>query len=714
MVQTVKLIFVFVVVLATFFVIFHSSTFPDNYFKLDSNYSRKQTICIFFGTRPEIIKLSPVIAQFSGSNIFTIITVFTGQHPDRIQPFLNLFDISVDVWLHNAFVRNQSITDLIGRILLELRSKVSFTETDIWLVQGDTTTSLAVALLAFHHGIRIAHVEAGLRTYNMYSPFPEEFNRKTISSISTLHFAPTENNRKLLLEEGIPDAHIFVTGNTVIDAVKFLNENKKTVIPQNLKTIDISDKVLILVTIDRRENLSFVSQFYTALKLVPCAQCLFIVPVHPNPEAGKHARNICKMSPDKFLCVSPLSFEELHWVLNHCKVILTDSVGLQEEATWYHKPVIILQENTEYMEAVNSGSAFLVGKNTNILKKNLLVLLNTSYELWQSRNKHLYPFGNGNSSHRIYEIIVAHKNMPNKNVILYPLNLAKGTNYKLDDRSVCVVLQIFKRNTIERQLKAVFNQTLMPTTVLMLQNGYYFDISKVVHKFRKRYPNVEIIHIASSKNLRFHGRFHLAYMMKESFVSVWDDDVLPSSKWIEYCINYSMSHQNALVGANGRTFIEIKNNKMIQSDYVGENDFVGHTWTLPRENLKYYLSSEMLTLHTGEDIQLSFALQRIGIKSFKPPGSKDIFVKNTKEAVDQKSSWRLNQAPRQLLFCKLLKYGFRTLKCINCHQTNIIDSCIKYYETKAQIVENEMQKIDKEGNNLLAWSIVDSTKGTLK
>ena len=678
--------------------------YPTTQVRIYSESKIKQNIYVFFGTRPEVIKLSQVLKEFSRSPRFNLITVFTGQHPHLIKPFLNIFDIKVDIWLNNTFVKNQPLTELIGRLLLNLSDQVTLNETDIWIVQGDTTTTLAVALLAFHNGIRIAHVEAGLRTFNMYSPFPEEFNRKTISSISTFHFAPTENNRQHLVNEGIPTDHIFITGNTVIDAVKYLHENKKCIIPHSLENIDISNRILILLTLHRRENILFMSELYSAIASFPCIKCLYIVPVHPNPKAGTSAKHICKLNPNKFFCVPPLSFEELHWVMNQSHVILTDSGGLQEEATWYHTPTLVLRENTERPEAVNAGVAYLVGKNIEILEQKLEKLLNSSSQLWKSMSRNIYPFGYGNSSKKIYDIITSHINMSTRNVILNPPTVKNMIFSKPNHQSVCVVLQVFKRNTISEQLKSIFKQSLVPSTVLILQNGYYLDISKVLDTFRIKYPNVQIIHITSSTHLRFHERFHLAFMMKESFVSVWDDDALPEEQWIEYCINYSISHNYALIGAKGRTFIKIENNKIVQKEFYGENDFVAHTWTLLRENLKFYVTSQIIrsTQHISEDVQLSFALQKVGIKSIKPPYEKNKSAFNTKEVTDRHSSRKTDQAPRELLFCKILKYGFKTLKCSNCHETKTLNDCIKHYKLKGHGIENNFENVYLNENSKIA------------
>ena len=233
--------------------------------------------------------------------------------------------------------------------------------------------------------------------------------------------------------------------------------------------------------------------------------------------------------------------------------------------------------------------------------------------------------------------------------------------------TIGVVLQVFKRNSLKLQLEAVSNQTLLPITVIVLQNGYHVDVSEIITNFRVNYPNLEIQHIAASKNLRFHGRFYIAYLMQETYVSIWDDDMFPKSQWLEYYVNISKSNANALVTANGRTFIEIYENKeQVRHAYIGKNDFGGHTWTLPREFLKHYLTMEMPTLYTGEDILLSYALQRCGIDTLLPPQHEDerAAIHNyTAFGDDENASWRKDQSPRWYLFCRLLKQEFRTFMC---------------------------------------------------
>ena len=684
----------------------------------------KIRVYIFFGTRPEIIKTAPVIRRFQQSHQFDVVTIFTGQHPDLIHPFLEIFEIKVDVWFNGVLKPNQSITDLISKMML-LTNQLKSHNSDIWMVQGDTSTAFAIATVAFHRGLRIAHVEAGLRTFNMYSPFPEEFNRKTISSIATFHFAPTQKNKKVLLREGIPENHIFVTGNTVIDAVKYLQAHNKTKMPESLQGANLSDKILILVTLHRRENIEIMSQLYSTIKNVSCGKCVFLVPVHPNPNAGKAARNICKEDPQRFLCSHPLSYEEVHWVMIRSQFILTDSGGLQEEATWYHVPVLVLRESTERMEAVEAGVAVMVGMDLNILREKMIALLNKTHPLWKKMSQEHFPFGYGNASEQILNILESNIKFSTKEVIVNPSGmLPHARNLPLKNLqmkvfspvTICVVLQVFKRDTLQRQLEAVVEQTLVPSSVVVLQNGHYVDVSNTIQKFRLHHPNMEIQHIASSKNLRFHGRFYVAYMMRETYVSIWDDDMFPESEWLEHCVNFSKSHGNALVGANGRTFVKLEKKghkwKMIQHDFPRRNDFVGHTWTLPREFLKYYLESEMLSLHTGEDIQLSFALQKVGIESWKPPLRKNKRVRAPNQwlANDRSvASWRQNQAPRQLLFCKILKVGFKPLKCSNCNDHKVIDSCIHSFKSESKLVEESSQLTDKRHNNMIAWTVNNFT-----
>ena len=281
----------------------------------------------------------------------------------------------------------------------------------------------------------------------------------------------------------------------------------------------------------------------------------------------------------------------------------------------------------------------------------------------------------------------------------------RGIN-DLEPVTICENYTHPERNSLKLQLEAVANQTLLPTTVIVLQNGYYVDISKTISHFRKMHPSTEIQHIASSKNLRYHGRFYKAYMMRETYVSVWDDDIFPKSQWLQYCVDHSKSNGNALVAANGRTFIKIYEKKCSDIEVIGENDFGGHTWTLPREFLKYYLEMEMPTLYTGEDLLLSCGLQQHGIDTLVPKQEGERAAINDYKIFgnDRNSSWRKDQSPRWYLFCNSLKRGFKTIKCENCEDHRVLNACIKYYKKRSAVVDRKAELQDRLDNNKIAWS----------
>ena len=678
----------------------------------------KTRIYIFFGTRPEVIKLSPIIQKLRTSQHFELKTVFTGQQPDLIKPFLQLFEIKVDVDFIHVMTRNQSLPQLISKIMTVADKSISHRPSDIWMIQGDTSTAYAIATVAFHHGLRIAHVEAGLRTYNMYSPFPEEFNRRSIAPMATFHFAPTQNNRLNLLNEGVADNTVFVTGNTVVDSVKYLHLNNKTRIPESLINITWKEYIPILITMHRRENFPFMPAIYKAIQSVKCLTCLFIIPLHSNPSASNAARNICTKDT-RFHCIPALAYEELHWVLVRSQAVLTDSGGLQEEATWYPIPSLILRDSTERPEVVTAHCGRLVGTDTKTVMQAFTDLLsnNKTQQNQTVSSKCKPPYGYGNASEQIIQILINHQKFPVSNAaIKMPCHSLIQELQTFNQSSVGVVLQVYKRNSLEFQLDTILQQTLVPSSVIVLQNGFHVDVSKTIQDYREKYRHIELQHIASSKNLRYHGRFHMAYMMKEDYVSVWDDDMLPKSQWLQYSIEYSRKNNNALVGANGRTFVKIDEttHKVIERwNKRGVNDFVGHIWTLPRVFLRYFIESGLVTEHTGEDIQLAFALQKHGIKSMRPPTQGKKVAKDMKDFFyDKHAASRTNQSPRQLLFCQLFQAGFETIECKNCRNSNLIDKCIEFHKPRASNITTLAEKTDREENKKISWKSIETLNRT--
>lgn len=693
--------------------------------KWDLKSDTCRRIFIFFGTRPEIIKMAPLIILLRRSNNFVMKTVFTGQHDDMIDPFLKLFNVSVDIRFSKTFQKKQSLNMLLGKMLLEA-DVLDSNKNDIWVVQGDTSSALAIAIVGFHRKIRVAHIEAGLRTFDMYAPFPEEFNRKTISSIASINFAPTASNAKNLMNEGIDKNKIFITGNTVIDATKYLEDNRLLKKPKILDTYQM--KRFVLVTLHRRENTIYFDDFYASIFRSKCIDCLFVLPVHPNPNAQKAARKICKKD-ERFLCIQPLVYEELHWMLKHAKLVISDSGGIQEEITWYKTPLLVLRNLTERSESIESGIAFIVNK-TNLPIK-IEQFLYTNYTLQVSRQN--LPFGDGSASGKIIDILKTFdsdlsqkvdlpcqsnwsatlrdlyefphcrigKNNINSSVQHVKNNLKESTL-----PTVAVILSVYKRTSLSKQLTDVVSQTYLPKTVVIVQNGHFLNVSSVIKEYQIKFKNIDFQHIAASKNLRFHWRFHVAFMQKEDYVSIWDDDVYAKKQWLEYSLQYSRKHNFAVVGANCRIFerIDLKANILVQKDRTGKCDFVGHSWTLPRQYLFFYIAMNYLTTFTGEDVQLAFALQQEGIEFHKPPmkgerAAGDIYS----FATDNNSSWRKTQSPRTLLFCRLFLLNFKVLECSNCNDKTVLQRCLDMNNAKSQKAEEEAFRKDSD-DNLYFWS----------
>lgn len=602
----------------------------------------------FFGTRPEIIKMIPVIKTFKKNNV-EVTLVFTGQHETLVQPFLE--GLEIDLRLKRD---GSSLNKLTSSILSVVDT---FGGTD-WFIQGDTTSAFTIALAGFHLGKTIHHIEAGLRTFDIHSPFPEEFNRKTISSIASVNYCPTDISKTNLKNEGIVK-NVYVTGNTVIDYVKTVKQKKPEWWEEAYNVHNI-----VVVTLHRREQVNKY-EMYKTISLAKCTKCIFIVPVHPNPTATKPAKNICDLDA-RFKCVDPLPYPEMQWLINHSHLILSDSGGLQEEASWYKKPILVLRNNTERPEGIYANGAVLVTKNS---------MLN-DLDKWQHELKwNSLPFGDGCASDKIYNIYINRNNVSSE----------KDVTETFKSKTVGIVLQVYKRiENLDKQIDAALKQTMKPDQILVVKNGLHSELTK---------KREGIMYIESSGNLKFHGRFHLAYLLNTDYVSVWDDDVIPSSNFVEQSIKYSKEHGYGLVGANGRTFSSIVNiNKsgfvrrdsgVTQiNDIEGRVDFVGHIWTLPRPLLKYYISQKVFTHSTGEDIQLAYALQKQNIYSYNLP-KKLASVTDLENGADQHASWRKDQSPRELLFCEIIKDGFQTIQCKDCLDVAKINKCIEIFKEGA-------------------------------
>jgi len=372
--------------------------------KARSSVDWRLKVLVLFGTRPEIIKLAPVIEELQ-KKLFQTIVVSSSQHKQLLRPFLDALDVCVDFDL-GVMRRNQLPGEVCSRIMAKLDKILAAEKPDLILVQGDTTTTLAGALAGFYRRIPVGHVEAGLRSGNLMSPFPEEMNRRVVSQIASFHFAATERNRRNLLSEGVASDKIFVTGNPVVDALngmlKRLTPSEK--IAELIKKTE--GKKRLLLTTHRRE--SFGSTMTENLKVLanfvdqrPDVCLLF--PVHPNPNVKAVGKKFLGRR-ERIYLLEPLDYSDFLAIMKAAWLIVSDSGGVQEEAPSLGKPLLVIRENTERPEGIRSGVSKLVGNRPGALKR----LLEESYavETWIKSVKEVSnPFGDGRSAARIVKII---------------------------------------------------------------------------------------------------------------------------------------------------------------------------------------------------------------------------------------------------------------------------------------------------------------------
>jgi UDP-N-acetylglucosamine 2-epimerase (non-hydrolysing) len=365
-------------------------------------------VCVVLGTRPEAIKLAPVIQCLRQSSEFVTTVILTGQHREMVDQVMALFEIKADQDL--AIMRpKQSLTQITCDSLAGLEKLFVNLTPDLVLVQGDTTTALAAALAAFYHRIPVGHVEAGLRTDDLFNPFPEEANRRLISQIAQLHFAPTPAAAQNLRNSQVIGA-IHMTGNTVIDALLYVAElPTKSGFPEFTGLPELADNEfrVILATLHRRENwgapLERIAQAWLEI-LDRCADVALLLPLHLNPTVREPLQALLQRHPRVFL-VEPLSYGELVRAMQHCYLVMTDSGGLQEEAPSLGKPVLVLRDTTERPEAIAAGTAKLVGTETAVIVEAAMEILNDSQKYAAMAHKN-NPFGDGKSSQRIRDLIL--------------------------------------------------------------------------------------------------------------------------------------------------------------------------------------------------------------------------------------------------------------------------------------------------------------------
>jgi UDP-N-acetylglucosamine 2-epimerase (non-hydrolysing) len=377
---------------------------------LESPNYRTKKILTLFGTRPEVIKLAPVIGALEARpDCFTTVNVSSSQHTDLLHPLIRDFGLRLD---HDLKVMqpNQTLSSLAARVLSALDPVLVAQQPDMVLVQGDTTTALAGAIAAFHRHIPVGHIEAGLRSGNSQSPFPEEMNRRLISRLATLHFAATANNRDTLLAEGISPSCVCLTGNTVVDALLDMVNRAAP----SASTLDLLEKThnlgRILLTTHRRE--SFGDRMSENLKVLrefvrSHSDKALIFPMHPNPSVSGPAREILS-NCERIHLIPPLDYQQFVVMMSKAWLIVSDSGGVQEEAPTLGKPLLVLRENTERSEAVDAGCARLVGRPELLADALLEACSPTS---WTKNVMSIAnPFGDGTAAVKIAERIATHLN----------------------------------------------------------------------------------------------------------------------------------------------------------------------------------------------------------------------------------------------------------------------------------------------------------------
>ena len=382
----------------------------DGCFRKDDTHMRyvggtMLKVMTIFGTRPEAIKMAPVVKALEAAEDMESIVTVTAQHREMLDQVLHLFSITPDYDL-NIMSQGQTLYDVTCKALLGLQGVLKEAKPDVVLVHGDTTTTFVGALAAFYEGIPVGHVEAGLRTGNIYSPFPEEMNRKLTGAIGTYHFAPTSTSESNLLKENINSDHLYVTGNTVIDALQTTVQTDYTFKEELLNQIDYINNKVILVTTHRRENLGDpMRNVYEAIRDIinEQADVEVIFPMHRNPKVRNIVQEVLGDMPRVHL-IEPLEYEPFANLMARTYLIMTDSGGIQEEAPSLGKPVLVLRDTTERPEAVEAGTVKLVGTDKESVYRTATELL-VNETAYLAMSNAVNPYGDGLASDRIVQAL---------------------------------------------------------------------------------------------------------------------------------------------------------------------------------------------------------------------------------------------------------------------------------------------------------------------
>jgi len=358
-----------------------------------------------FGTRPEAIKMCPLIKKMREYKEIESVVCLTGQHKEMLQQVIDIFDINVDYNLH-IMKPSQTLTSITTDILTLMKPVLEKEKPDIVLVHGDTTTSFAVALAAFYEQIPVGHVEAGLRTYDKYAPYPEEMNRTLTSRIADLHFAPTRSNEECLKKENIT-TNVYITGNTVIDALKTTIREEYSYKNSQLADLELQGKRVILVTAHRRENLG--QPLYNICEAIKEIVNKYqdveaVYPVHLNPKV-RETVNMVLAEEKKVHLIEPVDVEDMHNLMAASFLVMTDSGGIQEEAPSCGIPVVVLRNETERQEAIDAGTVVLAGTEKEDIVREVSTLFDDK-ERYRQMSRAINPYGDGHASERIIQALL--------------------------------------------------------------------------------------------------------------------------------------------------------------------------------------------------------------------------------------------------------------------------------------------------------------------
>ncbi len=371
-------------------------------------------VMLVFGTRPEAIKMAPLCLAFKECSSLETVVCVTAQHREMLDQVMSVFGLTPDIDL-DIMKKNQDLSDITSRILLNMREIFQLHKPDVVVVHGDTTTTMATAMAAFYAGIPVAHVEAGLRTHDIMAPFPEEFNRRLASISAQFHFAPTALSKANLIAENISSEHVWLTGNTVIDALHWvmgkiknsssLEESLNTLISSHLK-FNWCESRYVLITGHRREN--FGQGFLDICKAIESLAhqhptVHFVYPVHLNPNVQTPVNSLLGDLENVHL-IQPLGYESFVYLLSKCYVVLTDSGGIQEEAPSLGKPVLVMRDVSERPEAIAAGTVKLVGTNVESIVEHITTLIEQP-DTYETMSKSHNPYGDGKACSKIVEII---------------------------------------------------------------------------------------------------------------------------------------------------------------------------------------------------------------------------------------------------------------------------------------------------------------------